>query len=488
VAIVVWFKRDLRVYDNAALVAAVARASELGVAVVPLYVVEPAYWALPDASGRHWETIAESLEELRADLGRLGAPLIVRVGNVVDILSAFHAKHGMTALVSHEEVGNRWTFDRDRRVSAWAKERSIPWEEHRQAPVLRRMGGSEDWEEWRLQFLHAPTLRPPVAIPGLPDLVLGPIPTAQQLGLYDPCPGRQPGGRRVGVACLTSFLTERGERYRWAISRPDEAEHAGGRISPHLAYGTLSVREVHRGLRGRLAQNPGENWEKSLDGFRQRVSGRDYFMQQFESNCWIEHKPILPAMDALRPLGAHPDRLEAWASGQTGWPFVDACMRSLRETGWLNFRMRAMLISVASYQLWLDWRATGLTLARLFTDYEPGIHWPMIQMQAGTNPFTVPRIYNPVKQGLDQDPKGAFVRRWCPELRTVPSTFLHEPWRWDGAARLEGCYPKPLVDLELATRVARDAVFAAHRAEGGADGGGPKGGPVVGGEQMSLPL
>jgi deoxyribodipyrimidine photo-lyase len=143
---------------------------------------------------------------------------------------------------------------------------------------------------------------------------------------------------------------------------------------------------------------------------------------------------------------------------------------------------------VASYQLWLDWRATGLVLARLFTDYEPGIHWPMIQMQAGTNPFTVPRIYNPVKQGLDQDPKGAFIRRWCPELQPVPTAFLHEPWRWDGAGRLEGRYPRPLVDLEAATRVARDAVFAAHRVVHNPQGGGAKASPFGSVAQMSLPL
>lgn len=299
VAVVVWFKRDLRIHDHAALNAAVARAAELGVPVVPLYVVEPGYWALPDASGRHWDTTAEGLDELRADLGRLGAPLIVRVGDVVDILLAFHTKHGMSALFSHEEVGNAWTFARDKRVAAWASAQSIPWHEHRQAPVLRAMKGGEDWEEWRLSFLHAPSLRPPTALQGLADLDPRAIPTSAQLGITDHCPGRQPGGRRAGVACLTSFLTERGEGYRWAISKPDAAEHAGGRISPHLAYGTLSVREVHRGLRGRLGQNPGEGWEQSLDAFRQRVAGRDFFMQQFESNAW-GRAPYHPPQGPLR--------------------------------------------------------------------------------------------------------------------------------------------------------------------------------------------
>ena len=133
--------------------------------------------------------------------------------------------------------------------------------------------------------------------------------------------------------------------------------------------------------------------------------------------------------------------------GETGLPFVDACMRSLNATGWINFRMRAMLMAVASYHLWLDWRAPGEHLARQFTDYEPGIHWPQVQMQSGTTGINTVRIYNPVKQGHDQDPDGAFVRRWVPELRDVPDAFIHEPWRWEQAGSvLDRVYPAPIVD------------------------------------------
>ena len=117
--------------------------------------------------------------------------------------------------------------------------------------------------------------------------------------------------------------------------------------------------------------------------------------------------------------------------GETGLPFLDACMRSLQATGWLNFRMRAMVMSVASYHLWLDWRAAGTRLGRLFTDYEPGIHWSQVQMQSGITGMNSIRIYNPMKQAVEHDPNGAFVRRWCPELRDVPDVFLHEPWKWD---------------------------------------------------------
>jgi deoxyribodipyrimidine photo-lyase len=142
-------------------------------------------------------------------------------------------------------------------------------------------------------------------------------------------------------------------------------------------------------------------------------------------------------------------------------------MRYLAATGWLNFRMRAMLMSVASHHLWLDWRATGPHLARLFTDYEPGIHWSQVQMQSGATGINAPRLYNPVKQGLDHDPQGRFIRRWVPELATVPDPFLHEPWRWPSARTVLGKrYPEPVVDPASAARAARQAIGDLRRTAG----------------------
>jgi deoxyribodipyrimidine photo-lyase len=140
---------------------------------------------------------------------------------------------------------------------------------------------------------------------------------------------------------------------------------------------------------------------------------------------------------------------------------VDACTRSLNMTGWLNFRMRSMLQAVASYHLWLDWRASAPHLARMFTDYEPGIHWSQVQMQSGTTGMNTVRIYNPIKQGYDQDPKGIFTRRWLPELADVPDMYLQEPWLWDGAQTL--AYPPPVVDGKAAAAQAREQIWAVRK-------------------------
>jgi len=150
-------------------------------------------------------------------------------------------------------------------------------------------------------------------------------------------------------------------------------------------------------------------------------------------------------------------------------------MRALIASGWINFRMRAMLMSVASYHLWLPWRESGLQLARLFVDYEPGIHWSQCQMQSGTTGINTIRVYNPIKQGQDHDPDGVFLRRWLPELAAVPAVHLHEPWTMTPALQERiGCvlgvhYPLPIVDPLAAARDARERIWARRRELGFAE-------------------
>ena len=252
------------------------------------------------------------------------------------------------------------------------------------------------------------------------------------------------------------------------MSSPVTGERACSRISAHLALGALSAREVTQATVLRQATRPVGGWAGSLRSFQSRLAWRDHFTQKLEDQPSIEIRALHRAADGLRPRVPDAVRLAAWEAGETGLPFLDACMRYLAATGWLNFRMRSMVMAVASYHLWLDWRATGAVLARRFTDYEPGIHWPQVQMQSGVTGINSIRMYNPVKQGYDQDPTGVFTRAWVPELAGVPNAFLHEPWKWPGAARLR--YPEPVVDVVTAARAAREAVWGLRRDSGfGAD-------------------
>ncbi|MEI4231797.1 FAD-binding domain-containing protein [Roseovarius sp. D22-M7] len=460
--VICWFKRDLRIADHPAL----ERAARLG-PVMPLYIIEPDLWAQPDAAGRHYAFLCETLESLRADLAGMGLPLVIRTGDAVTLLEDLRNRHGVTHLVSHEETGNGASFARDRRVADWARGQGVTWHELPQCGVMRRLDNRDRWQSARDGFMRAPLVPPPAEARAVAGVTGDAPPAPEALGLDDPCPGRQRGGRRAATRALDSFLSTRGETYTRAMSSPLTGARACSRISPHLAFGTLSVREAVQA--GRAAPTGrGADWARAMRSFQARLAWRDHFMQKLEDEPAIEHRCLHPAYEDLRPSDPDPARLAAWARGETGLPFVDACMRSLIATGWLNFRMRSMLMAVASYHLWLDWRATGPVLARYFTDYEPGIHWSQTQMQSGTTGMNTIRIYNPVKQGLDQDPTGAFTRQWVPELAQVPDAHLQEPWGWDGAGAVLGRdYPAPIVDPVAAAKAAKDAVYARRRAHRG---------------------
>jgi deoxyribodipyrimidine photo-lyase len=461
---VVWFKRDLRIQDHAPLAEAAARGP-----VLPLYVAEPGYWAGEDASGRQWAFIAEALAGLRGDLAALGQPLVVRTGDVVELLRKLHARHGIAHLWSHEETGNGWTFARDRAVGAFCREAGIGWTETAQFGVVRRLRDRDRWAAAFERCMALPVAVPPDRLPLLPDITPGEIPSAGDLGLAaDPCPGRQRGGRGEALALLASFFSGRGKGYTFEMSSPLTADTSCSRLSAHLSTGSLSMRETVQRAYQERHRLKALAWEerpiqlRSADSFIARLHWHCHFIQKLESEPAIEWRAVHPLFEAHRMTtpADHP-WLAAWAEGRTGFPFFDACMRSLIATGWINFRMRAMLMAFASYHLALDWHLTGARLARLFTDYEPGIHWPQVQMQSGQTGINTPRIYNPVKQSVDQDADGVFIRRWLPELASLPTAFLHEPWRMTAADQamhgvtLGQDYPVRIVDHEQAARDAR---------------------------------
>jgi len=452
--VLVWYKRDLRINDHAAL----CIGAGLG-AVLPLYIAEPEYWALPDTSARQWAFVAETLAGLRSDLADLGAPLVVRVGDAVEVLARVCKQNAVTRIVSHQEVGNAWTFARDLRVKAWAQAAGIEWIELPAGGVRRGGRGRAGWDAARARYAEGDVLAAP-ALRGVAGIEPGVIPNARALRMaQDTCPHRQVGGRAHGVALLESFLGQRGLGYRRSMSAPLTAERACSRLSPYLAVGALSAREVEQAAVAQLAARPGPEWAANLKSFQSRIAWRAHFTQK------LEDEPAMEARAMHRAAGELPGRandgalFDAWAAGQTGLPYLDACMRYLAATGWINFRARAMLTSVATYHLWLDWRAVGQLLARRFTDYDPGIHWPQIQMQSGMSGINRLRIYNPIKQGLEQDPTGSFTRRWVPELASVPDGFLQTPWKWPAAQGILGRrYPEPMIDVTVAARAARAAM------------------------------
>jgi deoxyribodipyrimidine photo-lyase len=493
---VVWFKKDLRLTDHAPLVWAAAQARQHSGGVLALWVYEPAMWQQSDASARHLGFANECLEELQSHIAQHRGALLRCHGDMLAVLARLKEVLGVFELVSHEETGNGWSYARDKAVARWCHGHGIAWRQFPSNAVVRglhsRGGGRDRWSaHWAARMKDAPLAAPQDA-----PWLLGPLATtdarqapqawgdtaladslqamhcgaltSQHLHMPDAdAPHRQKGGRSQVEGDLFSFLGHRGQNYRADMSSPLTGADSCSRLSPHLAWGTLSIKEAVHATWARRSQlmalPPQERpvgFLASLKSFESRLHWHCHFIQKLESESAIEFRNVHRGFDNLRNEGAlHPEeetKLIAWAEGKTGYPFVDACMRSLLAKGWINFRMRAMLVSFASYHLWLHWRATGCHLARLFTDYEPGIHWSQFQMQSGVTGINTVRVYNPVKQSYDQDPDGIFIRTWVPELAAMAPEFVHEPWK---APSPPLGYPSPIVDLQTAARAAKERIY-----------------------------
>ena len=474
----VWLKRDLRADDHAALAEAVARAR--GGAVFALFVYEPEVLTQPEWDSSHTAFQAECLADLEAALRRKSIRLVTRRGEAVASLENLRNETGFRLLVAHEETGTGVTYARDRRVRRWARTAGIELLEVPQTGVVRRLATRNGWNrQWEKRMTAACASVQRSTGRGGSDVVerlgsLG-ILGCRELGLPEDTKDRQRGGERAAIAVLDDFLQHRGRHYSGGISSPVSAATSCSRLSAALAFGALSMRRVWQASEARrldvqaalaTAESPREKaeckaWLRSLKGVQSRLHWHCHFMQKLEDEPAIEFENMLRAADGLRESEVVPERLAAWQSGHTGYPLVDACMRSLLATGWLTFRMRALLVSFASYSLWLHWRPTGLHLARHFLDFEPGIHWSQLQMQSGTTGINTLRIYNPTKQAIDQDPRGIFIRRWVPELAGLPLAYLHMPWTMPvDVQQTSGCivgrdYPAPLVDHIVAVREAK---------------------------------
>ncbi len=500
---VVWFKRDLRIADHIPL----QRAAALG-PVLCLYVIEPALWQQTDRSARHANFIVQSLLSLHKSLRELGGALAVVRGDIITQLEAIAATQTF-ALHAHEETGSKWTFARDIAVARWCRGRSIRFNEHQQFGVVRRLQDRNGWARQWLRFVQHPIIDAPPAIT-FATAALDIVPLATLLSaLSDPrgdalnavfyghlqgigddtFSAFQTGGRKAALDTIASFLTERGQRYHRELSSPLTAYESCSRLSTHLAYGTISVTETFQASNARRAWLAAEvrehaahpmhpihanatQWARATTAFESRLAWHCHFIQKLETEPQFEFENMHSAFNGLREPEFNHVHFDAWATGQTGYPFVDACMRALQHTGWLNFRMRAMLVSFAAYPLWLHWREPAQHLARLFTDYETGIHYSQMQMQSGTTGINTMRVYNPIKQGQEHDPAGIFIRRWVPELHGLQGDFIHTPWLAppmllaQAGVVLGGNYPEPIVDFARAVREAKARMAAVHHGAG----------------------
>lgn len=510
---IVWFKRDLRIDDHEALEHAIRQGP-----VLALILIETALWRDSGLAAQHFDFALECYQDLQREMASLGAGLsLIACDRAQDAFDWLHQQVGLACIHSHMETGDGASYKRDLDMLEWCKRHKVRWCEYRQFGVVRGLKQRKAWaSQWetlmrvpRVQFdpvkaaealragrtllqsaliqrreHHVAESDAPFTQLTQPDngrllyiplhsttfftadeLVSLELPSADALGLsaLRP-PRRQRGGLRAAKTQFSSFLDTRSAHYRGGISSPLSAPEACSRLSVYLSYGCISMRELVQETRSKLEAigDRSNRQYKGLEGFLSRLHWHCHFIQKLETEPEIEFYNMHRGYDGLRESYFDQTRFEALKAGKTGWPMVDACVRMLGDCGWLNFRMRAMLVSVASYPLWLHWRQVGQWLAQGFLDFEPGIHWSQMQMQSGTTGINTTRVYNPIKQAHEHDPLGIFVRRWLPAIRSVPEQFVFEPWLAPARYRQSASEPiiDPIVDLARATREAKAKVHA----------------------------
>ena len=442
-----WFKKDLRVVDNEALYEA-SRDYD----ILPIYILEKEKWQQLSHSYRQWQFCKECLIDLKEDLYLMGQPLIIRIGDVIDIFEEIKKTYEIKGIYSHQETGDFLSYKRDQKVRRWSKENNIPWEEYIQFGVFRGPLKRDKWAKTYKKHFEKEIINITKVFKALPFKGES-LPSDNFFNFEnDKCHGRCIGGRKEAIKRLNIFLNNEIYSYGKNISSPAKSYFSCSRLSPYITMGCISLKEVLKHTK--LLKT------KDSKMFTSRLFWHCHFIQKLETQPELEFKEYHPYFENIRIKNDY--FLEAWSEGKTGYPFLDACMRSLNHNGWINFRMRAMLMSFASYNLWIPWQESGLKLAQKFIDYEPGIHWNQCQMQSGTTSINTNRIYNPIKQGKDHDPKGTFIKKWVPELKDISEDLIHEPWLINNIDIYDSQtvnYVKPIIDLKLTSRRARKLLF-----------------------------
>ncbi len=457
---IVWLRHDLRLADNPALAAAVAS----GLPVVPVYILDDATPGVrgPGAASRWW--LHHSLAALDADLRRLGSRLVLRRGAPETILPDLVARCGATAVHWNRlyEIAAR---ERDARIKQALTERGVAATSHKAnllfEPWEVKTGAGDPFKVFTPFWRACRQLAPPESPLPPPRRLAAPPrwPASDDLDSWRLLP-RTPdwaGGLRdswqpgeAGAhARLRSFVDDALARYRDERDLPAEASTS--RLSPHLAFGEVSPRQVWHAA---TAREPSASTEK----FLAEVGWREFCNNLIFHFGNLAERNFRADFDAF-PWRAEDTQVEAWRRGRTGYPIVDAGMRELWTTGWMHNRVRMIVASFLTKNLMVDWRVGERWFWNTLVDADSANNPAGWQWVSGSGADAQPyfRIFNPILQGEKFDPDGTYVRRWVPEVAKLPSSAVHKPWT--ARALVDPAYPEPVVDHAQA----RDRALAAFR-------------------------
>lgn len=467
--VLLWFRQDLRLSDNPALVAAARKG-----AVIPVYILDdeaPGQWKRGGAS-RWW--LHHSLTALDADLQKHGSKLILRRGPALKVLQSLITETGAQAVHWNRQY-EPWAIARDKHVKEQLKAQNLHTESFN-ASLLR-----EPWEMktgtggpyrvftpfWRAVRADMPALE----LPQAPRQIPGPAkwPTTEPLASWKLLPTKPDWaagfgplwtpGERGARKRLDAFLSKALDGYASNRDRPDI--EATSRLSPHLHFGEISPRQV---CKAAMAQAQSQGKESGADKFMSEVGWREF------SYHLLYHFPHLPERNYREAFDAFPwndddTAFRKWTRGQTGYPIVDAGMRELWATGYMHNRVRMVAASFLIKHLLIPWQRGEAWFWDTLLDADLANNAASWQWVAGSGADAAPyfRIFNPVMQGEKFDTAGIYVRRWIPELKDCPDRFIQRPWEAPDFTSLR--YPAPIVEHTMARDRALKAFQSLPKAE-----------------------
>lgn len=430
----------------------------------PIFIFEPSISHHYDFDIRHWRFIYQSI----MDMKQQGLNLNLFYGEAIDVFRYLFENLDIKTIFSHEESGNNLTYERDKDLKVFFRNQNVEWRESQTNMVIRGLRNRDGWDARWIKTAKGKALPIP-DIKKAQELINHPfqLPSEVKESLSSRTESIDSGGERVAHVILEDFYKTKIEDYWFSLSYPEKSRYYCSRLSSHITYGNLTIRQVYQ---------VGESFKpivknrKSLNQYLARLKWHCHFVQKFEMEPRIEFENLSKAFNSIRQK-TNKTYVKAWKNGKTGYPLIDAAMRSVAETGYLNFRLRATVVSFLTHILWQPWQSGSGHLARMFVDYEPGIHFSQFQMQAGTTGINAIRIYNPIKQSKEKDKDGIFIKKWVPELSSLPSELIHEPWKLSEMEqllydfKLGSDYPRPIVKFEEAYKNAQKKLWEVKKSE-----------------------